>query len=204
MEPGLKDSGVRLNACHGEFSIGIGASFQRWRFQQRPGAPKAQGGEWRHVPPNAARAVDWIVNASARFARILVAAEILPGPAGAVLQESAAQMAADILDRDGGDAPTVEDSGIFARLKHCVQLLTVHKAKGREFEAVAIIEAHDGRFPHFSIRDVTDEAEYEAQYDETLRVVYVAVTRAKRLLMFLSDTSDRRNRPSPFVAEMAL
>jgi DNA helicase-2/ATP-dependent DNA helicase PcrA len=113
-------------------------------------------------------------------------------------------MAADILARDGGVALTVEDLGIFARPKHCVQLLTVHKAKGREFEAVAVIEAHDGRFPHFSIRDVTDEVEYEAQYDETRRVVYVAVTRAKRLLMFFSDTSDLRNKPSPFLAEMGL
>ena len=67
-----------------------------------------------------------------------------------------------------------------------------------------VIDAHDGRFPHFSIRDVADQAEYDAQYDETRRVVYVAVTRAKRLLMFFTDTSDHRNRPSPFLAEMAL
>jgi DNA helicase-2/ATP-dependent DNA helicase PcrA len=150
------------------------------------------------------RAVDWIVEATTRFSRILVSAEILPPAAGAALNDSAAEMAADILDRPGGGALTIEDLGVFARPKHCVQLLTVHKAKGREFEAVAVIDAIDGRFPHFSIRDITDPAEFDAQFDETRRVVYVAVTRAKRLLMFFSDTSDPRNRSSPYLAEMGL
>jgi DNA helicase-2/ATP-dependent DNA helicase PcrA len=113
-------------------------------------------------------------------------------------------MVTDIRGREGGDTLTIEDMGIFARPKHCIQLLTVHKAKGREFEAVAVIEAHDGRFPHFSIYRLTDDAEREAQYDESRRVVYVATTRAKRILMFFSDTADHRNRPTPFLAEMDL
>jgi DNA helicase II / ATP-dependent DNA helicase PcrA len=126
-----------------------------------------------------------------------------PGDAAA-LQESAAQMVTDIRSRDGGDTLTIKDFGIFARPQHPIQLLTVHKAKGREFEAVAVIEAHDGRFPHFSIYKLTDDAEREAQYDESRRVVYVATTRAKRLLMFFSDTADHRNAPTPFLAEMGL
>jgi DNA helicase-2/ATP-dependent DNA helicase PcrA len=68
----------------------------------------------------------------------------------------------DIGGREGGDTLSVEDLGIFARPKHCIQLLTVHKAKAREFEAVAVIEAHDGRFPHFSIYRLADDAEREA------------------------------------------
>ena len=80
----------------------------------------------------------------------------------------------------------------------------MHKAKGREFDAVAVIDAHDGRFPHFSLRDLTDPVEWQAQYDESRRVVYVATTRAKRLLMFFTDTTDYRNRPSPFLGEMGL
>jgi DNA helicase-2/ATP-dependent DNA helicase PcrA len=94
--------------------------------------------------------------------------------------------------------------GIFAQPKNCIQLLTVHKAKGREFEAVAVIEAHDGRFPHFSVSKIADDAEREAQYDESRRVFYVATTRAKRLLMFFSDMADYRNRPTPFLKEMEL
>jgi DNA helicase-2/ATP-dependent DNA helicase PcrA len=74
------------------------------------------------------------------------------------LQESAAQMVTDIRGREGGDRLTVKDLGIFARPKHCIHLLTVHKAKGREFEAVAVIEAHYDRFPHFSVYQIPDGA----------------------------------------------
>lgn len=149
-------------------------------------------------------AVDWIVDAAARFSRVLVEAEILSSDDAAALRESGAEMVADIVGREGGNTLAVEDLGIFARPKHCIQLLTVHKAKGREFEAVAVIEAHDGRFPHFSIYKIEDDAEREAQYDESRRVVYVATTRAKRVLMFFSDSTDYRNRPTPFLAEMGL
>jgi DNA helicase-2/ATP-dependent DNA helicase PcrA len=155
-------------------------------------------------PDTSAYAIDWIIDATERFARVLVDAEMLSTTDAAVLKESAAQMVTDIVGREGGDRLTIEDLGIFTRPKHCIQLLTVHKAKGREFEAVAVIEAHDGRFPHFSISKIADDAEREAQYDESRRVVYVATTRAKRLLMFFSDTSDYRNRPTPFLKEMGL
>ena len=153
---------------------------------------------------DSAYAVDWIADATARFSKVLVEAELLSAVSATVLLESARQMVEDIRGREGGDTLTVEDLGIFARPKHCVQLLTVHKAKGREFEAVAVIEAHDGRFPHFSTYKLTDEAERDAQYDESRRVVYDATTRAKRLLMFFSDKSDHRNTPMPFLAEMGL
>lgn len=149
-------------------------------------------------------AIHWIIDAARRFSEVLIEAEMLFPNAAATLQESAAQMVTEMRGRDGADTLTIEDLGIFARPKECIQLLTVHKAKGREFQAVAVIEAHDGRFPHFSIYKMTDVAEREAQYDESRRVVYVATTRAKRLLMFFSDTAHPRNRPTPFLAEMDL
>jgi DNA helicase-2/ATP-dependent DNA helicase PcrA len=149
-------------------------------------------------------AVEWIVDAAARFSRVLLSAEMLNNDGAAVLEESAGQMVKDIRGRDGWDTLMIEDLGIFARPGDCIQLLTVHKAKGREFEAVAVIDAHDGRIPHFSISRITDEGERQAQYDESRRVVYVAATRAMRLLMFFSDRSDNRNRPTPFLEEMGL
>jgi len=151
-----------------------------------------------------AYAVDWVSDATERFAAVLVQAELLSSADAKLLSESASQMVDDIRSREGGDTLTVEDLGIFARPKNCIQLLTVHKAKGREFEAVAVIEAHDGRFPHFSVYKLDDENEFQEQYDEGRRVFYVATTRAKRLLMFLSDTADERNNPTPFLAEMGL
>jgi DNA helicase-2/ATP-dependent DNA helicase PcrA len=149
-------------------------------------------------------AVDWITDATARFSSVLLGAEMLNNDGAAVLQGSGTEMVEDIRGRDGWNALMIEDLGIFARPGDCIQLLTVHKAKGREFEAVAVIDAHDGRIPHFSIGRITDEIERRAQYDESRRVVYVAATRAMRLLMFFSDRTDFRNRPTPFLAEMRL
>jgi DNA helicase-2/ATP-dependent DNA helicase PcrA len=113
-------------------------------------------------------------------------------------------MIVDIRERPHGNALTVSDLGIFGRPKECIQLLTVHKAKGREFEAVAVIDAHDGRFPHFNVRNIEDGVERQAQYDEARRVMYVAGTRAKRVLMFFTDKTHPNNRPSPFLHDINL
>ncbi|MEZ2209741.1 3'-5' exonuclease [Sinorhizobium sp. CB7] len=51
--------------------------------------------------------------------------------------------------------------------------------------------------PHFSTRA-------QEQYDETRRLFYVGITRAKRVLLVASDYSDGRNRPCPFIAEAGL
>jgi DNA helicase-2/ATP-dependent DNA helicase PcrA len=113
-------------------------------------------------------------------------------------------MATDISERDPNGAFTVEELGIFARPSKCIQLMTIHKAKGREFEAVAVIDAHDGRLPHFSIRNISDPVLQQTRFGESRRVAYVAVTRAMRLLMLFTDASDFRNEPSPFLREMGL
>ncbi|HEV2689808.1 MAG TPA: 3'-5' exonuclease, partial [Bryobacteraceae bacterium] len=146
----------------------------------------------------------WLTLAAKHFADVLVASQFLPTACANVLQESAAQMAKDIAERDDTESLLIQDLGIFARPKHCIQLLTIHKAKGREFEAVAVLDAHDGRLPHFSISYVSDPALRQAKYEEARRLVYVAVTRSKRLLMFFTDGEDDRNRPSPFLEEMGL
>lgn len=152
----------------------------------------------------AANAAEWIIDATKRFANILLNEEMISSQGAQAMRESAGQMAPDIWGRDGGNTLCIEDLGIFARPKHCIQLLTVHKAKGREFDAVAVIDVHDGRFPHFSVYRTTDQAERQGQYDESRRIIYVAATRPKRILMFFSDTADDRNRPSPFLNEMGL
>lgn len=73
-----------------------------------------------------------------------------------------------------------------------LNLLTIHGAKGSEFDAVAIIDLHEGRLPHRSARTLHDR-------DEERRKLYVAVTRARRLLMYVFDVSDSRNQPSSFL-----
>jgi DNA helicase-2/ATP-dependent DNA helicase PcrA len=55
-------------------------------------------------------------------------------------------------------------------------LSTVHSAKGLEWKAVFVIQVRDGTIP--MVPAFEDEAEPES-LDEDLRLLYVAVTRAK-------------------------
>ena len=79
-----------------------------------------------------------------------------------------------------------------------VRLLTIHKAQGREFKAVALVGLNDGQLPDFRARSA----------DETLaelRAFYVAVTRARRALLITRPVSrstrygNRLSDPSPFL-----
>ncbi|MCY4371385.1 MAG: ATP-dependent helicase [bacterium] len=71
-----------------------------------------------------------------------------------------------------------------------VRLLTVHKAQGREFRAVALIGLNKGQFPDF--RAVSRE-----QARAELRTFYVAVTRPSRMLL-LTRAQTRHGRYGPF------
>ena len=57
-----------------------------------------------------------------------------------------------------------------------VRLLTVHKAQGQEFRAVAVIACNEGQFPDF-------RAETEEELTSELRTFYVAVSRPTRMLL---------------------
>ncbi|MDQ3680242.1 MAG: ATP-binding domain-containing protein [Actinomycetota bacterium] len=57
-----------------------------------------------------------------------------------------------------------------------VRLLTIHKAQGREYRAVAVLGLNDGQLPDFR---ATSEEDQLAE----LRTFYVAVTRAARVLL---------------------
>jgi len=96
---------------------------------------------------------------------------------------------------------TVRHLGWFAKGSSSLRLSTMHAAKGREWNAVAVIEAFDGRVPHFSYTEQARSPESrEAVYEEGRRVFYVSLTRAKRLLMiFTLSEPDWNTKHSPFL-----
>ena len=86
-----------------------------------------------------------------------------------------------------------------------VSLMTIHVAKGLEFENVFMIAMNDGSFP--SNRSINDEG--RDGLEEERRLCYVAMTRAKKRLLLTcnssySYTTDGRAQPSRFFSEAGL
>lgn len=89
-----------------------------------------------------------------------------------------------------------------AHLSEGVRLLTIHKAQGQEFRAVAVVGLNDGQLPDF-------RAKSPEEYRSELRTFYVAVSRPSRVLL-LSRAESRLTRygprptdPSPFLDFLA-
>ena len=65
-----------------------------------------------------------------------------------------------------------------------IPIITVHQAKGLEFDTVFIAGATEGEFPsYFALRD--------NKLEEEKRVFYVALTRAKKRLFISSFAQNR-------------
>lgn len=78
-----------------------------------------------------------------------------------------------------------------------VQLMTIHSAKGLEFEDVFVIHANEGEIPH-------QKVEKKDEIEEERRLFYVALTRAKNNLCISYITQKNGNsiKPSRFVEEL--
>lgn len=105
----------------------------------------------------------------------------------------------DAMDRlaqvQSDDSDEIDNEPLDARL----HLMTALRAKGREFDAVVVLDANDEIWP---IRHATTSQELEQER----RLFYVATTRVKKHLTFV--LSDRllgnELRPSPFLQELGL
>jgi DNA helicase-2/ATP-dependent DNA helicase PcrA len=82
-----------------------------------------------------------------------------------------------------------------------ITLMTLHNAKGLEYETVFVVGCEDGSFPHMKALE-------EGGEEEERRLCYVAITRAERRL-YMTWTRERRlfgraehNLPSRFVDEL--
>lgn len=78
-----------------------------------------------------------------------------------------------------------------------VQLMTIHSAKGLEFEDVFVIHANEGEIPH-------QKAEKKDEIEEERRLFYVALTRAKNNLCtsYITQKNGNSIKPSRFVEEL--
>ena len=75
--------------------------------------------------------------------------------------------------------------------------MTMHAAKGLEFDTVFIIQANEGRIPY-------KKAVQEEQTEEERRLFYVAMTRAKEILKisYVKEKNGKEQNPSRFVDEL--
>lgn len=117
-----------------------------------------------------------------------------------VIKASGAAMVADIARHETQykiRTTTVRDLGLFAKGGECARLLTMHAAKGKEFDAVALVDVFDGHVPFYTAKP-GDDVEAEGR-----RLLYVALTRARKLLMVitLAEPGDK-TQPSRFLASL--
>lgn len=103
------------------------------------------------------------------------------------------------------DAALASDQDELMKNREAVKLMTVHAAKGLEFEYVFITGLEDDLFPH---KKMNGDKFDERQSEEERRLFYVALTRAKKKL-YLSYASVRTifgsrqiNVPSEFVFDV--
>lgn len=91
-------------------------------------------------------------------------------------------------------APTLEES---------VQILSIHRAKGLEFDTVFLPDLVEGALPHEHALDELRKGNARA-IEEERRLLYVAITRARRQLCIgiPRDRFGRKTRISRFISEM--
>jgi DNA helicase-2/ATP-dependent DNA helicase PcrA len=130
--------------------------------------------------------LDELVNVASRFAPT-------PEDIEAGLSELAAFLAHAALEAGEGQGEAGTD---------CVQLMTLHSAKGLEFPVVFLVGLEDGLFP--TQRSVEDPSRLE----EERRLAYVGITRARdRLVLCYAESrrqygSETLSRPSRFLDEL--
>lgn len=138
-------------------------------------------------------ATTWLEATAGAFSTELVQDGYLAPAEQGIFAMSVEEMKADMRNNKIDLANlTIEDLGVYASPDAALKLSTIHNAKGREYEAVAMIDLHEGRIPFY-------QAQSAAEIEEAKRLFYVGLTRAKRILLYVTDTSNWRNVPSRFL-----
>ncbi|MGH7847646.1 MAG: UvrD-helicase domain-containing protein [Candidatus Binatia bacterium] len=133
-------------------------------------------------------AIAWLETAARAFSQVLIEEEYLSKAEQDVLAVSVEEMKADMQSSRIDLANlTISDLGIYATPEAALKLSTLHYAKGREYEAVAMIDLHEGRIPSYHARTAEE-------VEEQKRLFYVGLTRAKLYLLYVTYDSDQVSR----------
>ncbi len=112
----------------------------------------------------------------------------------------------DLYEQAGGQINLEEETG-----QDAVQLMTVHAAKGLEFDHVFILKLTQGNFPkraRAAMLEFPDDLMKEDRprgdfhVQEERRLFYVALTRARARLTLTAIVDNKRNKPSPFLDDV--
>ncbi|MHB8788478.1 MAG: ATP-dependent helicase [Desulfobulbaceae bacterium] len=140
-------------------------------------------------------AIAWLETAANAFSDVLIDAEYFTDGERHLFAASVEEMKSD-MHRNKVDLAklSIADLGIYANPDSALKLSTLHYAKGREYDAVAMIDVHEGKIPHYYSRTVEEISDYK-------RLFYVGATRAKRLLLYVTDETGRKGQ-SRFLQEI--
>jgi DNA helicase-2/ATP-dependent DNA helicase PcrA len=135
----------------------------------------------------------WLEGAAQAFTQILTDGGYLGRSEANVLAMSVEEMKMDMRSKKVDvDSLTIAELGIYASPESALKLASLHFSKGHEYDAVALVDMHEGKIPFY-------QATRAKEIEEAKRLFYVGVTRARRLLMYVTDSSDYRNRPTRFM-----
>ena len=139
-------------------------------------------------------AIIWLPGVVETIGQTLQLEEIIGAEHRELLSQSVQEMTEEI-SRNSNAQLLVRDMALVASYSRNIKLLTLHGSKGLEFDAVALIDLHEGRIPHFSI-EYKPQEEQEEMIEESKRLLYVGITRAKRILMYFTHDNYRNDPPS--------
>ena len=134
------------------------------------------------------------------LSNVLISSDLISPFSVPILQSACTQMVTEINKYEvdhNTRVTTIGDLGMFARGSNSIRLLTMHGSKGREFDAVAIIDFFDGHVPFYKAK-IGDEIEAEGR-----RLFYVAATRARKVLqIFTLQSPTYKTQPSRFLKDV--
>lgn len=140
-----------------------------------------------------AGAIAWLEAAAMQFSEILLWEGYLGPSEKDTFSMSVEEMKADMRNNKVDlNNLTIEELGVYASPDAALKLASLHFSKGREYDAVAMIDLHEGKIPFYQLQSLKE-------IEEAKRLFYVGTTRARRLLFYVTDNSNWRNQPTRFL-----